>query len=92
MAARYGIADGDRIEVSSPRGRICLKAKLTDGIRPDTVSVLHGWEEANANLLTDDANCDPILACPPLRAGLCRVAKAEEGEARRAGDTSTGSV
>ena len=72
----YGIDDGDRIEVATLRGQIQLKARLTEGIRPDTISLLHGWEEANANLLTDDGHCDPIMACPPLRAGLCRVTKA----------------
>jgi anaerobic selenocysteine-containing dehydrogenase len=74
-AARYGIGEGDLIEVATLRGRIQLKARLTEHIRPDTVSLLHGWEEANANLLTDDAGCDPILACPPLRSGLCRIAR-----------------
>ena len=74
-AARYGISEGDLIEVTSLRGRIRLKARLTEHIRPDTVSLLHGWEEANANLLTDDAGCDPIVACPPLRSGLCRITK-----------------
>ncbi len=65
-AVEYGIADGDRIAVESPRGRIELEAQVTDSIRPDTISILHGWREANVNLLTDHAACDPIVGSPPL--------------------------
>ncbi len=74
-AGDYGIGEGETVEVSTLRGRIRLKARLTQHIRPDTVSLLHGWEQANANLLTDDAGCDPIVACPPLRSGLCKIAR-----------------
>jgi anaerobic selenocysteine-containing dehydrogenase len=74
-AQTYGVADGDCVEVASPRGAIRLKAAVTPDIHPGIVSLLHGWEEANANLLTDDRVCDPVLACPPLRAGLCRIRK-----------------
>jgi anaerobic selenocysteine-containing dehydrogenase len=70
-----GVQDGDRVRVVSPRGSIVLKACVTPKIREGVVSLLHGWEEANANLLTDERACDPVLACPSLRAGLCRVEK-----------------
>lgn len=74
-AARYGICDGDLADVRSPRGAIVIKAKVTEGIRPGVVSLLHGWEDANANLLTDDRACDPVLSCPSLRAALCRIGR-----------------
>jgi len=72
-AAAYGVQDGAPVIVESPRGRIEMRAQLTDAILPGTVSVLHGWSEANANRLTDHAACDPVFACPPLRASLCRI-------------------
>ena len=72
-AAQYGIADGVMVEVESPRGRIQAKAWLTDAILPGIVGLNFGWEEANANLLTDHMQVDPVLASPPLRAGLCKV-------------------
>ena len=71
-----GVKNGDLVRVTSPRGSIVLKACVTPKIREGVVSLLHGWEEANANLLTDDRACDPVLACPSLRAALCRVEKA----------------
>jgi anaerobic selenocysteine-containing dehydrogenase len=74
-AAAYGISDADWIVVESPRGAIEIKAQVTEGIVPGAVNLMHGWEEANANLLTDDRNCDPVLGAPSLRAGLCAITK-----------------
>jgi len=67
------VGDGDWIIVESLRGHIELKAKVTEEIVPGVVSLVHGWEEANVNVLTDHQDCDPILATPSLRAGLCRI-------------------
>ena len=74
-AIQYGLHDGDWARVSSPRGSIVLKVDVTPHIREGMVSLLHGWEEANANLLTDDQACDPVLSCPSLRAALCSIEK-----------------
>jgi anaerobic selenocysteine-containing dehydrogenase len=76
-AQAYGVADGDWIVVESLRGSLEIKARVTEGIVPGVVNLVHGWEEANANLLTDHQNCDPILATPSLRAGLCRIKRKE---------------
>ena len=75
-AQTYGIADGDRITVESPRGAVTLKVQVTSKIRPAVVSLNHGWEEANGNLLTDEHITDPMLAAPSTRASLCRISKA----------------
>jgi len=72
-AASYGIGNGDGIVVESLRGSIEVEAKVTDGIQPGVVGLSHGWDDANVNRLTDHAACDPIVASPPLRSGLCRV-------------------
>jgi thiosulfate reductase/polysulfide reductase chain A len=42
-AAGLGIADGDTIELSTDFGTDQCKAKLTEGIRPDTLCILHGF-------------------------------------------------
>jgi len=42
-AATLGIADGDTIELSTDFGTDQGKAKLTEGIRPDTICILHGF-------------------------------------------------
>jgi anaerobic selenocysteine-containing dehydrogenase len=72
-AAAYGVEDGDRIVIESPRGQLAMEVKVTDGVVPDTVSLPYGWEEANVNLLTDEKDTDPVLAAPSLRAELCRI-------------------
>lgn len=44
-AKQLGIKDGDTIELSTRYGKDKGKAKLTQGIRPDTISILHGFGE-----------------------------------------------
>lgn len=84
-AAARGIDDGDEVYVATPRGRIKLWAKVTDGILKGVVEVNSGggglnqpqpWREANVNLLTDPDNRDPISGFPVYKALLCQVEKA----------------
>jgi anaerobic selenocysteine-containing dehydrogenase len=75
-ASALGIADGDLVNVESLRGAIKLKAKVTDDIHPDVVSIQHGWSDANGNYLTDDENRDPVSGYPNFRSILCRLTKA----------------
>ncbi|MBF0465570.1 MAG: molybdopterin-dependent oxidoreductase [Nitrospirae bacterium] len=42
-AKAAGVADGDRVTVSSPRGEIRMTAKVTVDIAPKVISVEHGW-------------------------------------------------
>ncbi len=75
-AEELGIADGDLVTVESPRGSIKLKARVDNDISEKVVAIQHGWIEANANILTNDEDRDPISAYPAFRNGLCRVRKA----------------
>jgi len=63
------------VAVESLRGEIQLKAKVTEDIHPQVVSIAHGWDEANANVLTDDMERGPISGYPGFKSALCRVAK-----------------
>ncbi|MEE4354398.1 MAG: molybdopterin-dependent oxidoreductase [Desulfatiglans sp.] len=74
-AGRLNIRDGERVAIKSPRGSIQMTARVTDDIHPKVVSIPHGWEQANANLLTQSRPDvrDPISGYPPLRTGLCSV-------------------
>ena len=75
-AAPRGINTGDTIKISSPRGTIIVKAKVTDTILTGVVSVPHHWpDEANVNALVDDKNLDPISGFLPCKSLLCQVAK-----------------
>lgn len=73
-AEKYGIADSDLVEVESLRGRIKVKAAVTDDIMKDVVHIYHGWPgESNVNLLTPDKPTDPVSGGPAFRSSLCRV-------------------
>jgi anaerobic selenocysteine-containing dehydrogenase len=61
------------ITLSTKRGSIDIKARVTDDIMPNVVSVPHGWNEANANILTSQGPADPIIGYPGLKALLCNV-------------------
>ena len=87
-AADRGIADGDPVEVESPRGRLRLRARVTDHIVAGTVDVSMGgggplgpkaWREANVNELTDPGRFDPISGFPIYKTLLCQVRKAGDG-------------
>ncbi len=43
VAAKEGINDGDWVHVENQNGRIRMKAKVTETIRPDTVCLDFGW-------------------------------------------------
>ena len=53
---------------------IKLKAKVTEDIAPQVVSIPHGWAQANVNVLTDITARDPISGYPTLK-GLQRCIK-----------------
>jgi assimilatory nitrate reductase catalytic subunit len=69
LARRHGIADSDMVELRSRRGRAVLRARLSPGIRPDTIFVPFHWPGANA--LTNPA-LDPHSRMPAFKA--CAVA------------------
>jgi anaerobic selenocysteine-containing dehydrogenase len=74
-ALKYGIADGEMVVVETAKGRIKIKVKYSEDIRPDTVSIPHGWAQANVNILTDIEMRDPISGYPELKALRCRIKK-----------------
>ena len=72
-AGPRGIADGDLVQVRSPRGAVRFKARVTDAIKPGVVHCHHGWNEANVNELTDHRTLDPISGFPAFKSLLCQV-------------------
>lgn len=72
-AAEYGIEDGKEMIVETKEGSIKIKAKVTPEIAERVVSVPHGWEEANVNVLTSKELRDPILGCAEDKGLLCKV-------------------
>ena len=59
-AAAVGVCDATPVTIRSAQGQMTGIARLTTDIRRGTVSVPHGFAEANANLLTDHRDVDPL--------------------------------
>lgn len=78
-AATLGIGQGDEVELSSPCGSIRAKAKLTSKIKPGHLQMLHGYSEANVNLLISTKHLDPYTGFPGFKATRCRIQKAQGG-------------
>ncbi len=87
-AAAFGVADGDMVRIATKRGSVVMRARVTQDMRPGTVSVDHGWWfperggfdygvfESNANVLTSaDPPYDPAFGSYQLRGLLCKIEK-----------------
>ncbi|MEU3661741.1 molybdopterin oxidoreductase family protein [Streptomyces sp. NPDC032940] len=73
LAARLGAAEGDPLAVVSRRGRAVAPARITTGIRPDTVFMPFHWSgEGRANTLTNPA-LDPASRMPEFKVCAVRV-------------------
>lgn len=73
MARNFGIGAGDLVRLSTRRGTAVLKARLSDGLRLDTLFVPFHWGGgACANLLTHDA-LDPISRIPEFKVCAARL-------------------
>ncbi len=73
-ARLYGIAHGALVEVATKTGSIRVKARLTPSVRPDTIHIPQGWEDANVNELTGRDGVDRLSGFPNLKAVPCAVA------------------
>ncbi|MDP3879803.1 MAG: IscS subfamily cysteine desulfurase, partial [Dehalococcoidales bacterium] len=87
-AEERGIASGDLVRVSSPRGSVLFRARVTSDIRQGAVECMFGggtpvgpkaWQERNVNELTDLHNFDKISGFPVYKALLCNLEKVEAG-------------
>ncbi|KUO22214.1 molybdopterin oxidoreductase family protein [Streptomyces dysideae] len=77
LAARLGAAEGDPVAVVSRRGRAVAPARITTGIRPDTVFMPFHWPgEGRANTLTNPA-LDPTSRMPEFKVCAVRVEAVE---------------
>jgi anaerobic selenocysteine-containing dehydrogenase len=74
-AEELGIEAGEMVVVESPRGRVEIRVRYTDDIDPRVIFIPHGWNEANANVLTDDRLLDPVTGFPPAIFLLARIVK-----------------
>ena len=72
-AENRGIAQGDVVNLSTSRASITVKADLTSKVPVGVVNMLHGYPEADVNLLIEPDYRDPISGFPGFKALLCEV-------------------
>lgn len=93
-AAGLDIRDGDWVWIEAPkdRGRVKMKAEVTEAVDPRVVAApshwwypenkedpLHGWSESNINIIaTNDPPYEPVSGAVSLRGLLCKVYRVEE--------------
>ena len=65
-AARLGILDGAPVRVTGPGGSIELPAEVTADVMRGVVSIPHGWEHANSNVLADEQLVEPLTGTAVL--------------------------
>jgi len=73
-ALQLGIAQGDKVRVSSRRGEVLTKAKVTEVSPPGVVFMTFHFAESPANILTNP-KLDPISKIPELKVAAVRVEK-----------------
>jgi assimilatory nitrate reductase catalytic subunit len=80
LAAKYGIADGDAVDVESRRGVRTFKAQVVNTIRPDTIFVPYHWPGAlSINHVTIAAQ-DPISKIPEYKVCAVRIGRSGNSE------------
>ena len=65
MAAEKGIVAGDTVEVSSPHGRLLVKAFLTEIVRPDVVAIAAGQGHTAYTRYANGRGVNPYALVPP---------------------------
>ena len=74
-AKKYGVGNGDMVQIDTLRASITCEARVTEKIMPQVAQLYHGFGDANANSLTDTGLLDPITGSAPMRSALCRIKK-----------------
>ena len=75
-AADNLIEDGMMVCVESPRGKIDIKAKITDEVKPGVLSSTFHFPEVMLNNITSDEHCSEAM-CPEYKVVSCRIRKSK---------------
>jgi formate dehydrogenase major subunit len=75
-AAKNGIAQGDMVCVESPRGKVDIKAYITDEMKPGILSSTFHFPEVMLNIITSDEH-DTEALCPEYKVVACRIRKSK---------------
>jgi anaerobic selenocysteine-containing dehydrogenase len=88
-ASKYGLQEGDWVNIETEDGKITQKLNITPDLHPgvvlasfgwwfpeDGAETLYGWKRANLNMLTEHENVSKECGSPWCRGIPCRVYKA----------------
>ena len=92
-AEKFGLEQGDWVNIETVKGKIRQKVDIFSGIDPRVIVADYawcfpetgteencGWSDSNYNVLTGDAPyTSPEVGSPNIRGFACRVYKAPEG-------------
>ena len=75
-AKENGIADGDMVCVESPRGKVDIKAVITEEMKPGILSSTFHFPEVMLNIITSDEHCSESM-CPEYKVVACKIRKSK---------------
>jgi formate dehydrogenase alpha subunit len=73
-ASQLGIAQGDKVRISSRRGEVVAKAKVTETMPSGVVFMTFHFAESAANILTNP-KLDPVAKIPEFKVAAVKVEK-----------------
>ncbi len=74
-ASRRGIGQADLVWLETKRGKLHVKANLTETVLPGVIHMFHGIGEADVNTLIEPDYLDPISGFPGFKSVPCEVTK-----------------
>lgn len=77
-AARFGVGDGDRVDISSRRGAVRVAVRVTDDVAPGELFMAFHFPNVATNMLTSDG-ADEVTACPEYKVTAVRMSRADAG-------------
>ena len=75
-AEEHLINDGEMVCVESPRGKVDIKAFITDEVKPGILSSTFHFPEIMLNNITSDEHCSETM-CPEYKVVACRIRKSK---------------
>jgi formate dehydrogenase major subunit len=75
-ADKHFILDGDMVCVESPRGKVDIKAKITDEVKPGILSSTFHFPEIMMNNITSSIS-DSEAMCPEYKVVACKIRKSK---------------
>lgn len=81
-AERHFIKEGDMVCVESPRGKVDIKARITDEVKPGILSTTFHFPEVLLNIITSSER-DSEALCPEYKVVAVNIRKAKGQRANR---------